>query len=107
MLSARDKKSNIDYSFCVNGNDQITLAQMYMLNKDYSLDWVYDEFVLTGNLFFPHKMQVLATTEKRKIDTSMSLSSISLNEPLSLDSSIPSSYAKVDLNEVIKLLSDK
>lgn len=107
LLSARDKKSNIDYSFCVNGNDQITLAQMYMLNKDYSLDWVYDEFVLTGNLFFPHKMQVLATTEKRKIDTSMSLSSISLNEPLSLDSSIPSSYAKVDLNEVIKLLSDK
>ena len=107
LLSARDKKSNIDYSFCVNGNDQITLAQMYMLNKDYSLDWVYDEFVLTGNLFFPHKMQVLATTEKRKIDTSMSLSSISLNEPLSLDSSIPASYAKVDLNEVIKLLSDK
>ena len=37
----------------------------------------------------------------------MSLSSISLDEPLTLDSSIPSSYTKVELEEVIKLLSDK
>ena len=107
LLSARDKKSKIDYSFFVNGNDQITLAQMYMSAKNYALDWSYNEFVLTDNIFFPLKMEVLARTEKRKIDTSMSLSSISLNQPLTLDSSIPSSYDKVELEELIKLLSDK
>lgn len=107
LLSARDKKSNIDYSFCVNGNDQITLAQMYMSARNYALDWSYDEFVLTDSLFFPLEMKILATSKKRKIDTSMSLSSISLNQPLTLDSSIPSSYDKVELEELIKLLSDK
>lgn len=107
LLSASDKRSNIDYSFCVNGNDQITLAQMYMSARNYALDWSYDEFVLTDSLFFPLEMKILATSKKRKIDTSMALSSISLDEPLTLDSSIPSSYTKVELEEVIKLLSDK
>lgn len=107
LLSASDKRSNIDYSFCVNGNDQITLAQMYMSARNYALDWSYDEFVLTDSLFFPLEMKILATSKKRKIDTSMALSSISLDEPLTLDSSIPSSYTKVVLEEVIKLLSDK
>ncbi len=107
LLSARDKKSKIDYSFFVNGNDQITLAQMYMSVRNYALDWSYNEFVLTDNMFFPLEMEILARTEKRKIDTSMSLSSISLNQPLTLDSSIPSSYDKVELEELIKLLSDK
>ena len=107
LLSARDKKSKIDYSFFVNGNDQITLAQMYMSARNYALDWSYDEFVLTDSLFFPLEMKILATSKKRKIDTSMSLSSISLDEPLTLDTSIPSSYTKVELEEVIKLLSDK
>ena len=107
LLSARDKKSKIDYSFFVNGNDQITLAQMYMSARNYALDWNYNEFVLTDNLFFPLEMEILARTEKRKVETSMSLSSISLNQPLTLDSSIPSSYDKVELEELIKLLSDK
>lgn len=107
LLSARDKKSKIDYSFFVNGNDQITLAQMYMSAINYALDWNYNEFVLTDNLFFPLEMEILARTEKRKVETSMSLSSISLNQPLTLDSSIPSSYDKVELEELIKLLSDK
>ncbi len=64
LMSARDKKSKIDYSFCVNGNDQITLAQLYMSAKNYALDWSYDEFVLMDNLFFPLQMKVLVTSEK-------------------------------------------
>ena len=106
LLSARDKKSSIDYNFYINGNDQITLAQMYMSAKNYALDWSYNEFVLIERLFFPLEMKILLASEKRKIDTSMYLSSISLDEPLTLDSSIPSSYTKVELEEVIKLLSD-
>jgi hypothetical protein len=78
-----------------------------MSARNYALDWNYNEFVLTDNLFFPLEMEILARTEKRKVETSMSLSSISLNQPLTLDSSIPSSYDKVELEELIKLLSDK
>ena len=107
-LSAHDSKSNIDYSFFVNGNDQITLAQLYMSARNYELDWGYDKFsLIEERLFFPLEMNVMATTQKRKLDTSISLSSISLDEALMLDSSIPSSYAKVELKEIMKLLSDK
>ena len=107
-LSARDNKSKIDYSFLVNGNDQITLAQLYMSSRNYELDWGYDKFsLIEERLFFPLEMNVMATTQKRKLDTSISLSSISLDEALMLDSSIPSSYDKVELKEIMKLLSDK
>lgn len=106
-LSAQDRKSNIDYSFYVNGNDQITLAQLYMASKNYGLDWGYDEFTLVEDLFFPLEMKVSATTPKRKLETSFSLSSVSIDEQLTLNSSVPSSYAKVELKEIMKLLANK
>lgn len=107
LLSGRDKLSDINYSFCVNGNDQITLTQMYMPAKKYSLEWSYDEFTLVEKLFFPFKMKVSASSQEVNLNTSISLSSINFDESLTLDSSIPSSYTKVELKEVIKLLADK
>ena len=106
-LSGRDRISDIDYSFFVNGNDQITLTQMYMPAKKYSMAWSYDEFSLVEKLFFPLEMKVSASSEKINLNTSISLSSINFDESLTLDSSIPSSYTKVELKEVIKLLGDK
>ena len=107
LLSGRDRISDIDYSFFVNGNDQITLTQMYMPAKKYSMEWSYDEFSLVEKLFFPLEMKVSASSEKINLNTSISLSSINFDESLTLDSSIPSSYTKVELKEVIKLLADK
>lgn len=107
LLRARDNKSKIDYSFFVNGNDQITLTELFMPSNNYSLAWNYKQFALLKNLFFPHEMKIVASTQKTKLDTSISLSSISLNESLTLNSSIPSSYTRVELKEVLKLLADK
>ncbi len=107
LLRARDNKSQIDYSFFVNGNDQITLTELFMPSNNYSLVWNYNQFALLKNLFFPHEMKIVASTQKTKLDTSISLSSISLNESLTLNSSIPSSYTRVELKEVLKLLADK
>ncbi len=107
LLKGRDKKSNTDYSFFVNGNDQVTLTQLYKPSENYSLDWTYKEFTLLENMFFPLEMKVSATTPKRKLDVSISLNSVVLDESPSFNSSIPSSYTKVELEEVMKLLSDK
>ena len=107
LMSARDKKSQIDYSFFVNGNDQITLSELNMPGKNYSLQWNYDQFSLLKELFFPHEMKVVASTEKSKLDASISLYSIDLNESLQLENSIPSSYTKVEMKEVLKMLADK
>lgn len=107
LLSARDKKSQIDYSFFVNGNDQITLSQLHMPAKKYSLEWNYDQFVLLKDMFFPHEMKIVASTQKTKLDTSISLSAISLNDSITLNNSVPSSYARVELKEVLKLLADR
>ena len=107
LLSARDKKSEIDYSFFVNGNDQITTTELYMTSKNYSLAWQYDQFTLLKNLFFPHEMKIAASTQKTKLDTSISLSAISLNDTLTLNNSVPSSYTRVELKEVLKMLADK
>lgn len=107
LLSARDKKSQEDYSFFVNGNDQITHTELYMSSKDYSLSWQYNQFALLENLFFPHEMKIVASTEKTKLDSSISLSSISLNDALTLNNSVPSSYTRVELKEILKMLANK
>lgn len=106
-LSASDKKSNIDYSFSVNGNDQITSTQLFLPKKDYSLQWNYDQFTLMKNIFFPHEMKVVASTQKRKLNTSFSLSDINLDTSMNLETSIPDSYTKMEFSEVLKMFSDK
>ena len=106
-LSSRDKKSQIDYAFSVNGNDQITLTQLYLPRKAYSLQWNYDQFSLLDSLFFPIEMKIVASTQKQKLDTSLSLSDINLNNPLTLETEIPGSYTKVELSEVLKMFGDK
>lgn len=106
-LSARDNRSKVDYAFSVNGNDQITLTQLFLPEKAYSLQWNYNQFALMKELFFPHEMKIIASTDKRKLDTSIYLSDINLNDPLTLETSIPGSYVKVELSEVLKMFSDK
>lgn len=107
VLSASDKKSNIDYSFSINGNDQITLTQLALPKKNYSLHWNYSQFSLMRDLFFPHKMMVVASTQKNKLNASFSLSDINLETQMDLETTIPSSYTKMELSEVLKMFSDK
>ena len=107
VLSASDKKSNIDYSFSINGNDQITLTQLALPKKNYSLHWNYSQFSLMKDLFFPHEMMVVASTQKNKLNASFSLSDINLETQMDLETTIPSSYTKMELSEVLKMFSDK
>ena len=107
LLTGRDKKSEVDYNFYVNGNDQIILTELNMPTKGYSLQWTYDQFSLMKDLFFPYEMKIAASMQKRKLNTSLSLSSIILNDPLSLETSIPDSYTRVELKEVLKMFADK
>lgn len=106
-LTSRDKKSQVDYSFSINGNDQITLTELVLPKKNYSLHWNYNQFALLKDLFFPHEMKITASTQKRKLETSIRLSDINLNTEMSLDTSVPESYTKVELSEVLKMFSDK
>lgn len=106
-LTSRDKRSDIDYSFFVNGNDQITLTKLCMPAKDYALNWKYNQFSLMESLFFPYEMDIAATTPNHNLNTSLSFSSISLNEPLSIETSIPRSYTRVKLKDILKILEDK
>ena len=107
LLTGRDKKSEVDYNFYVNGNDQIILTELNMPTKGYSLQWTYDQFSLMKDLFFPYEMKIAASMQKRKLNTSLSLSSIILNDPLTLETSIPDSYTRVELKEVLKMFADK
>lgn len=107
LLTASDEKSHIDYAFSINGNDQITLTQLFLPQKNYTLQWNYNQFLLMKNLFFPHEMKIIAATEKSKLSTSFALSDINLDSPMDLETSIPNSYTKIELSEVLKMFSDK
>lgn len=106
QINSVDKESGIEYSFSIDGNDRVALAHINEPVRKYSMDWIYDEFMLRSDKIFPHRMNVKLSTSKRKADIGMEFSGIVLDEEFDLAISIPSSYSRADFNSLIKILTD-
>lgn len=106
QIKSVDKKSGIEYSFAIDGNDRITLAHLNEPKRNYSMDWEYDDFMLKNSKLFPHRMNVKLATTKRKADIGMEFSSIVINDDFDLQISIPSSYSRANINDLLKIIME-
>lgn len=104
QIRSVDRESGIEYSFAINGNDRITLAHLNEPKRNYSMDWEYDDFMLKNSKLFPHRMNVKLETTKRKADIGMEFSSIVINDDFDLQISIPSSYQRAAINDLLKVI---
>ncbi len=105
LLASTDKKSGIEYSFAIDGNDHIASTQLREPKKNYELEWTYDEFIKSNHNAFPHKMNIIIATPKRKANVGMEFSGITINENLDLGMSIPKSYSRTSISDIIKILT--
>ncbi len=105
LIESVDKKSGIEYSFAINGNDNVAITQMSEPKKRYELNWGYDEFIRNNHMLFPHKMSIDFATPKRKSNVGLEFSGIMLDEEFDLEVSIPNSYARAYISDIIKILT--
>lgn len=104
-LNAIDEKSDIEYSFTVNGDDRITFTHLMQHQKMLSLQWAYSNFAKIDSTTFPHKMSALITSKSRKIDTELQFSDIVIDEYISLSIKVPSGYTQTSIAELLKIIT--
>ena len=105
LIKSVDKKSGIEYSFSINGNDNVSSTQLKETKRKYELDWNYDEFVQNNEEVFPHKMKVELATPKRKANVGLEFSGIIIDEDFELQLSIPNGYERALISDIINILT--
>ncbi|HBK30024.1 MAG TPA: hypothetical protein DDZ96_13915 [Porphyromonadaceae bacterium] len=107
QLQGRDKNSGITYSFIVNGDDRITSTHLLSPNKTHSVEWNYSNFSIVSTQAFPYKMDISALVSDKTMNVAFIFSDISLNAPMELSVSVPASYTKTTVAELLKILKAK
>ncbi|HHT30538.1 MULTISPECIES: DUF4292 domain-containing protein [Petrimonas] len=105
LLKSADDGSGIEYGFTIDGNDRVALAYLMEPEKNYSMSWKYDEFVKAPDRPFPHKMDIVLVSANRKMNVGLEFSGITLDEDFTLQISVPGSYTRATLADVIKMLT--
>lgn len=106
LLKSVDKKSGIEYSFTIDGNDRVALTHLMEPKDYYSMNWRYDDFVMESHKTFPRKMDVALASTKRKVNVGLEFSGITLDEDFDLQVSVPGSYTRATISDIVKILTN-
>ena len=106
LLKSVDDESGIEYSFEIDGNDRVASTRLFEPRENYSMDWRYGNFVMETNKAFPHKMEVALASEKRKVNVGLEFSGITLDEDFDLQISIPGSYTRATISDIVKIITN-
>ncbi len=106
LLRSVDKESGIEYSFTIDGNDRIALTCLTEPKDNYSMNWKYDDFVMETRKAFPRKMDVALASTKRKVNVGLEFSGITLDEDFDLQVSVPGSYTRAAISDIVKILTN-
>lgn len=106
LLKSVDKESGIEYSFTIDGNDRIALTCLTEPKDNYSMNWKYDDFVMEARKAFPRKMDVALASTKRRVNVGLEFSGITLDEDFDLQVSIPGSYTRAAISDIVKILTN-
>lgn len=106
LLRSVDKESGIEYSFTIDGNDRIALTCLTEPKDNYSMNWKYDDFVMEARKAFPRKMDVALASTKRRVNVGLEFSGITLDEDFDLQISVPGSYTRAAISDIVKILTN-
>lgn len=106
LLKSVDRESGIEYSFTIDGNDRIASTALKQPKENYLLNWKYDDFVMETHKAFPHKMDVGLASAKRKVNVGLEFSGISFDEDFDLQISVPGSYTRTTMADIVKILTN-
>ncbi len=105
-LTAKDPKSEIEYSFSVNGDNRVTYTHLKQSEEESSLQWSYSHFIVLNQSAFPHTMRASITSGDRVFNTEFLFSDVVTNDGTQLSLQIPASYTRTSLDDILKIIAD-
>lgn len=106
LVSTKDA-SDILYNFAIDGNDHIISTLIYGEKRNYTLQCSYDKFIVDQNNSYPTNIRFKIGINEKRMDVVLSYSKLDIDKDIDIDYSIPGSYRKVTLDEVLSILSKK
>ncbi|GHV15625.1 hypothetical protein FACS1894179_04250 [Bacteroidia bacterium] len=100
MLQTKGKGS-LSYNFAVDATDHIVSTLIYNEKQNLSLQWSYMDFIKDNNLIYPTSMQAKIEVVKKRADINISYNKLEIDKDFSVDTSIPSKYAKVSFKDLL------
>lgn len=103
-LQLSPKKSDF-VSFKLDKSHTLTQTT-FARNNEMQLFWNYSNFKEQGVHQFPYKMEITLKSSKGDFETTLDFVKIELQKSFRSDCSIPSRYSKVELSDILKLLTN-
>lgn len=100
MLQTKGK-GNLLYNFAVDASDHIVSTLIYNEKQNLSLQWSYTDFIKDNELTYPTTMQAKIDAMKKRADIVISYNKLEIDKDFSVDTSIPSKYAKVSFKDLL------
>ncbi|GAB6008158.1 lipoprotein insertase outer membrane protein LolB1 [Dysgonomonas reticulitermitis] len=100
MLQTKGKGS-LSYNFAVDATDHIVSTLIYNEKQNLSLQWSYTDFIKDNELTYPTSMQAKIEVVKKRADINISYNKLEIDKDFSVDTSIPSKYAKVSFKDLL------
>ena len=94
-------------NFMVNAGNQLAQTQVANTTNTHVVDWKYSQFQPLEKTTFPVKSSIQYHSNNRNISVELVYSRIELDEKLQMSFSIPSSYTKIQLTDLVKALLKK
>lgn len=100
LLQTKDR-SDLLYNFAIGGSNRILSTLVYNKDKNFTLQWSYDDFVSDNQQGYPTSMSAKVDIAKTRLDLGISYSKLEIDKELEIDNSIPSKYNKVSFKEFL------
>ena len=91
--------------FIIEGGKYLTRTLLKKNNSGSYLMTNYSAFLPVGEFFFPSKVDCIFQSKEKANTVSLTYSSININKQSNLTFSIPASYRKADMSQLIKLVN--
>lgn len=100
-LATISDRNNMQYTFAIDGANNLTSTTIAHAQKNISLKWDYSDFVVEEKKDYPTTMSVEASMKQMKINFVVSYSKLDINKGLQIDITIPAKYKRVTFKEFI------
>lgn len=97
-------KSGIVQEFVVNDDYRVQQVSVMSDKTSYTLHWSYTKFnALENGFIFPHQIKFQASDGKRSKNLDIDYKKVEIDKDLTFDSSVPASYEKVSMDELMSM----
>lgn len=100
LLKTKDGK-NMTYNFAVDASNRIVSTLIHKESSNFTIQWSYTDFVIDNGYTYPTSMLAKIGIGDKRVDLGINYSSLEVNKEVKIDTSIPDSYQKVTLKELL------